>query len=284
MIHARTFTTRDAVSLNYLETGSGETLVFLPGWSQTAAMFKHQLAAFAGDYHCLALDWRGHGDSGKPATGYRHSRLTMDLHEWLEALNLKDVTLIGHSMGCKIMWNYWEMFGAGRIARLVTIDQSPRLVAAPGWNEQQRADFGATTEYSDLEPFLVKLAGQTGEKTTHEFVPTMFTDSFPKEEIEWVIEENLKMPRLAAAFLLRETMLSDSRDILPTITLPTLVVAGEGSHIPTTSQRWIHKQIAGSSFASIPASEGGSHFCFLENPKSFNRILLDFLQSTPLGA
>ncbi|WP_342018551.1 alpha/beta fold hydrolase [Methyloceanibacter superfactus] len=46
----------------------------IPGWSQTAAQFKHQLEGLGDRYHVIALDMRGHGDSDKPSHGYRISR------------------------------------------------------------------------------------------------------------------------------------------------------------------------------------------------------------------
>ncbi|WP_309384304.1 alpha/beta fold hydrolase [Cerasicoccus frondis] len=276
---ARSYKTSDGVRLHYWDAGEGSPLVFLPGWSQTAAMFRGQFE-LAENYRCLALDWRGHGESDKPATGYRHARLAKDLLEWLTALELDEVTIVAHSMGCKVVWNYWELFGASPVKRLIVVDQSPRLVSAPSWSDTEIAQYGATTTPEELEVFLEQLSGVDGEAVTRRFVPTMFTPAIASETLEWVIAENLKMPRKYAAFLLRETMYSDSRDILPRIGWPTLVVSGEGSHVPTSALRWTQQQIPHSRFASIAANEGGSHFCFLENSAAFNQILQGFLAET----
>ena len=72
--------TSDGVRLNLIEAGEGEVLLLLPGWSQSAALFRHQLEGLSDRYRVIALDWRGHGDSEKIETGYRISRLAMDLH------------------------------------------------------------------------------------------------------------------------------------------------------------------------------------------------------------
>ncbi|MEO0793665.1 MAG: alpha/beta hydrolase [Verrucomicrobiota bacterium] len=275
---AKSFTTSDNVRLHYTDVGEGDPLFFLPGWSQTAAMFRFQLEEFSNTHRCLALDWRGHGESDKPNGGYRHSRLAMDLKEWLDDLNVESATLIGHSMGAKVIWNFWELFQSHRISRLVTIDQTPRILNDPSWTEQERLNYGGHMEFASLEALCHRLASPEGVDATREFLPNLFTRRVSQDILEWVIEENLKMPRRHAAFLLRETALSDSRDILSTINIPTLVMAGEASY--PRSQEWIHEQFPSSSFCLIPASEGGSHFCFLENPDLFNQGLRTFLNDS----
>ena len=63
----------DGTKLSYLEAGAGKTLLMVPGWSQTAEQFKHQLEGLSDKYRVIALDMRGHGDSDKPTFGYRIS-------------------------------------------------------------------------------------------------------------------------------------------------------------------------------------------------------------------
>ena len=76
----------DGVRLSYIEAGSGKPLVMVPGWSQTAIEFKHQLEGLSSRYRVIAFDPRGQGESDKPDHGYRLSRLAMDLREVLDAL------------------------------------------------------------------------------------------------------------------------------------------------------------------------------------------------------
>src|SRR5947208_12575276 len=67
-------TTNDGYKLRYEEAGSGKPLVCIPGWSQTAAQFKHQLTGLNDRYRVIAVDMRGHGESDKPAHGYSIAR------------------------------------------------------------------------------------------------------------------------------------------------------------------------------------------------------------------
>jgi non-heme chloroperoxidase len=59
-------TTTDGVKISYIRAGSGPDLLFIPGWSQTAAQWRKQLVEFSQNYRVTAVDMRGHGESGKP--------------------------------------------------------------------------------------------------------------------------------------------------------------------------------------------------------------------------
>jgi non-heme chloroperoxidase len=86
----------------------------------------------------IAVDMRGHGDSDKPAHGYRISRFAKDLHDVLGALDLTEVNLLAHSLGCAVVWCYLDMFGPERLAKLILVDQSPFLTANPAWSKEER--------------------------------------------------------------------------------------------------------------------------------------------------
>ncbi len=120
--------TNDGIGLWYLEAGVGRPLVLVHGWSQAAALFRYQIEGLSARYRVIAYDQRGHGESDKPAFGYKIARLAKDLHEFLVALDLRDVAALGHSMGCSVLWCYWDLLGAERLAQLVLVDQAPFLI------------------------------------------------------------------------------------------------------------------------------------------------------------
>ena len=95
----------DGVRLAYNQYGppSAPNLVLITGWAQTAATFRKQVAHFQSRFRVTTYDHRGHGESDKPAFGYRVSRLAADLEALLSQLDLKDATLLGHSMGCSVI-------------------------------------------------------------------------------------------------------------------------------------------------------------------------------------
>ena len=249
----------------------------IPGWSQTAAQFKHQLQGLSDRYHVFALDMRGHGESDKPNHGYRIHRLSKDVYEFLVAKNLTGVTLAGHSMGCSVIWGYWELFGSERLAKLVLIDQMPMITANPIWSEQEKTDAGAILTKDTLYSVTNDLAGPEGVKTTEGFIGAMFNKDYSREEVAWVIQQNLKMPRPYAARLLYDHATNDWRDVLPLINIPTLIVGGKASLVGWKSQVWMGTQIPGSQTVIFETEEGGNHFMFMENPEKFNRIVREFI-------
>ena len=271
------FTTSDGVRIHYLEAGSGKPLILIPGWSQTAAQFKHQLEGLSDRYRVIALDMRGHGESSKPSYGYRIHRLSADVHEFLVANSLADVALGGHSMGCSVIWAYWELYGSERLSKLVLIDQMPMITANPTWSDQEKVDAGALLDKDSLYSVTNSLAGPDGIKTTEGFIGGMFTKQYPREEVAWVVQQNLKLPRAYAARLLYDHSTNDWRDVIPRIDIPTLVVGGKASLVGWRSQVWIGSQIRGSRVEIFEEEEGGNHFMFMENPEKFNRIVKEFL-------
>ena len=157
----------DGVRLHFIQQGSGAPLVMIPGWSQTAAQFEGQMAGLAARRRVIAIDMRGHGESDKPEHGYRIQRLAMDLRNAIEALGLERVSLLGHSMGCSVIWCYLDLFGWGGLERLVLVDQMPCITARPGWSEQERRDAGAIFDGAGLYETIDKPSpGRTAVETT----------------------------------------------------------------------------------------------------------------------
>src|SRR5262245_31171019 len=85
---SRFFTTRDGVRIHFIDAGAGEPIVMLPGWSQSAAMFRHQIETLRHDHRVVAIDPRGHGDSAVPEHGYNPHRMALDVRELIEAIGL----------------------------------------------------------------------------------------------------------------------------------------------------------------------------------------------------
>lgn len=272
-----TVRTSDGVSLNYVDKGKGRPLVMIPGWSQSAAQFQAQVDGLSDRYRVIAVDMRGHGLSEKVNHGYKIQRLAKDVHDVLEALDLDKVALLGHSMGCSVIWCYYDLFGKERLERLVLVDQMPFITSNPAWTEQQRADFGPILDGTTLYDTYNALAGAAGVETSKGFVGTMFTKAWPAEKLAWVIEENLRLPRQHAADLLFNHAMQDWRDVIPRIDLPTLVVGGKTSLVGWRSQLWIAGQIKGAKVEIFEDADGGAHFMFMENPKRFNALVADFL-------
>ena len=91
---------RDGVNLRYLDTGSGDpALVFIHGWCCNQSMWGDQIEAFAPNHRIIAVDLRGHGESGKPDQDYDISGFVDDTAWLIREIGLDRPVIIGHSMG-----------------------------------------------------------------------------------------------------------------------------------------------------------------------------------------
>jgi len=265
------------VELSYLEAGEGPPLVFLPGWSQTALEFKHQLSSLSDRWRCLVLDHRGHGASEKVDYGYKVQRLAVDLREFLDHLGVNEVAVVGHSMGASIIWAYYDLFGADRIGAAVFADEPVIIYMENDWDQKTLDETGAHLDASGIEAACRKMDSSEGPAFRGAFIGRMVTNRMPESERAWLIQQNLAMPGKLAATLFFNHVHQDWRDVIPRIRLPVLVIGGRVSTTAWQSQRWIHEQIPGSRLEIFEEAEGGGHFTFLEGPEKFNRVVAEFL-------
>jgi non-heme chloroperoxidase len=130
-----TITTSDGVRLNYVdEDGDGPAVVLIAGFAAPLETWELQRQALrAGGYRVIGLDRRSHGGSDSPAYGQRLSRHGKDLGDFLDALGLDDVVLVGGSMGASTIWAYGDLFGFDRVRGVVSVDQTPKMVNDESW-------------------------------------------------------------------------------------------------------------------------------------------------------
>ncbi|MGZ8436575.1 MAG: alpha/beta fold hydrolase [Candidatus Binatia bacterium] len=134
-IARRSLQTSDGVALSIIESGREPgasdklKIALVTGWSMPANIWQNQLAEFGRSYHTLAIDPRGQGESQVPVDGFTAQRRASDLKEFLDPL--KNVLLVGWSLGAIESLQYIHMFGADRLAGLVLVDSSVGEQPAP---------------------------------------------------------------------------------------------------------------------------------------------------------
>ena len=249
----------------------------LHGWSQSAELFRYQIDKLGEYYRVLAIDMRGHGLSEKVDHGYKISRLSKDLLEFFFALDLSDIVILAHSMGCSVLWCYWDLFGGERLSKLVLVDQEPFMIINPGWSNDEREIVGAGISHKSIFDVTNAISSPNGKEFSSQFIAGRFTSTIDEQTLNWVIKQNLLLPRDHAATLLFNHFTQDWRDVIPTINIPTLIITGRASNKPLKSQEWINQKIPGSRLEIFGENEGGAHFMFIENPTKFNKIVIDFI-------
>ena len=256
------------VTLRYWEAGAGRALVMLPGLGHAASLYKYQLEGLCDEFRVIALDPRGHGESDKPEGGYNYHTLAKDLDGFLRALDLNDVTILGHSGGCKIILTYLELYGDSRLRAIVFSDDSPCHL--------RDGIFSADQALAAIDAFQ----GPDAIAFSKGFSDQFLTDDAEESAKEAFYREGLKLPRPYLAKLFRWAAFGDWWDAYALVKVPTLVIGGRVSKVPVKIAQGIHEAVPGSSFVVFEADEGGGHAMFWEGPQKYNDSLRTFLRSS----
>ena len=107
------------IELYYEDQGSGQTVVLIHGYPLDGHSWERQTAdLLAAGYRVITYDRRGFGRSSKVGTGYDYDTFAADLNTLLETLDLRDVVLVGFSMGTGELARYVSRYGSDRVAKL----------------------------------------------------------------------------------------------------------------------------------------------------------------------
>ena len=121
-----TITTKDGTQIYYKDWGKGPAVTFSHGWPLNSDMWDGQMLFLAQNgFRVIAHDRRGHGRSSQPSSGNDMNGYADDLAAVIEALDLNDVTLVGHSTGGGEVARYIGRHGTSRVARVVLIAAVP---------------------------------------------------------------------------------------------------------------------------------------------------------------
>lgn len=130
-------TTTDGTEIYYTEQGTGQPVLLSHGWplSSDAWQVELKLLADAG-YRAIAHDRRGHGRSSKTYQGNDMDTYAKDLAELVEALDLKDLVVVGHSTGGGEVVRYAAQYGKGRVVKVITAGAVPPVMLKSDTNPE----------------------------------------------------------------------------------------------------------------------------------------------------
>lgn len=263
-----------SIDLYYEDHGSGSPVVLIHGWPLSGASWEKQTAALlAAGHRVITYDRRGFGRSSKPATGYNYDTFAADLHAVLTTLDLRNVALIGFSMGTGEVTRYIGKYGTQRVRKAVLIGTlGPYLVRAVD-----------NPEGVDASVFNGIRAAIRADRPAFLFD---FLRNFYNYDVtggtlvsERVLEDNWNVAAGASAtgtLACVDAWIEDFRTDIPHNNVPTLILHGDADRIlpPDATARRQAKMIKDVKFVELP---GGPHGVLWTHADRVNTELLSCL-------
>lgn len=223
----------DGTSLYFKDWGRGRPVLFIAGASMTSDCWQYQMAPLAAaGLRCVAYDRRGHGRSSQPGHGYDYDTLADDLASVIEALDLRDLMLVGYSMGAGEVVRYLTRHGSERVTRAVLLNPTtPFPLRTEDNTEGAPAEAFEATRAACLQDF---------PRWCEDIADAFFGPGTSREMKNWVATLALQTSLLAMAACNHTFSETDFRAELPTVELPVLVVHGVDdpfTQLATTSRR-----------------------------------------------
>jgi non-heme chloroperoxidase len=270
-----TITTKDGRQIYYKDWGKGPVVTFSHGWPLNSDAWDGQMLFLAQrGFRVVAHDRRGHGRSTQTSVGNDMNGYADDLAAVIEALDLKDVTLVGHSTGGGEVARYIGRYGTKRVAKAVLIAAVPPLMLKTAANPD-----GLPIEVFDkLRADLFKDPSQFWK----DFAVPFYGANRPGAKVSQGMLDQFWLWSMQAGLLnayesIKAFSETDQTDDLKKFDVPTLVMHGEDDQIVPIkdSAKRAAKLIKGSQELYYP---GAPHGITATHADWVNSNLLKFLQ------
>lgn len=254
--------------------GDGKPVVLIHGWPLSAESWKAQVGPLRDAGHrVIAYDRRGFGRSDKPEGGYDYDTLTDDLAGLLEEHDLRDVALVGFSMGGGEAARYISRHGEERLRSVVFASAVPPFLMKSDDNPDGPLTKEAAKEMEDgLKADREKFFDEFSTKFFSAKGMLKVTEAQRQEAIAMCLQSD----PTAALACMKAFGTTDFREDLKKVSVPTLVLHGDSDGtVPFEgSGKRTHAAIAGSELVLL---RDAPHGCNVSHADEFNEALLAFL-------
>ena len=257
--------------IHVFETGnaSGFPILFIHGFSQCSLAWRRQLRSdLAEDFRLLAMDLRGHGQSGKPPDGYDDSEAWADdIHAVIEALRLEQPLLCCWSYGFTLM-DYLRHHGDAGIGGV-------HLVGAITKLGSEDALAVLTPALLQAVPGLFATDAAESARSLEAFIGLCFVEPPPMEDLYLMLGYNMVVPPLVRQALFSRSV--DNDDVLAKVRKPVLITHGMKDALVKPAVVDRHRALM--PHAEIDLMPNSGHAPFWEDAPAFNRRLRAFART-----
>ena len=263
------------VSLRVIEAGkpgTGPVLVFIPGWSTGADIWRRQIDTFAKTHRVIAFDPRSEGESTKTTSGNTPEMRAQDSHTLLERLGVRRPVLVGWSQGVQDIAAYIERYGTKDLAGIVLVDAAI----------SDGADGMAARPQETAEQFKMFAVYQAHQP---EYLGGMMRAIISKPQsddtIAKLVDTGIKTPPDAGVGMLIADMFGVNRtSAIKKIDCPTLIIASAKS-FELSRQQATAAQIRGAHFEKV---DDAAHAVFVDQPDRFDELVKNFVAKLPAAS
>ena len=264
------------IEIHYEDHGAGQPVVLIHGYPLSGRAWDKQVPALLEAGHrVITYDRRGFGHSSQPVVGYDYDTFAGDLHALLEALDLRDVTLVGHSMGSGEVTRYLSAYGSARGAAGVLVSPIPPFLLQtsdnPDGMPQSVFDGFVQAAQTDMPAWMKGFLDNFYNFDT--LRGTLVSDQ--AYQASWNVAASASATAAVACI---PTWATDFRADLPKIDVPMLVVQGDADRVLPLNKTG--KRLPGViDDVQLVVIEGGPHAIPWTHADQVNTALLDFLRS-----
>ena len=266
--------TSSNIELYYEDHGSGTPVVLIHGYPLSGASWEKQVAALLNaGYRVITYDRRGFGKSSQPTSGYNYDTFAEDLHEVINHLKLRDVCLVGFSMGGGEVARYLEKYGSKDVSKAVIISGVPPFLL-------KTADNPEGVDGSVFAGIEKAVAADRYAFFTGFFQNFYNSDVFLGKRVsEQAVQASWNVAAgssATASLACVATWHEDFRENLARIDVPTLVIHGDADRILPITAAGLRtaKLIKG---ARLLVVKDGPHCITWTHAEEVNAALVSFL-------
>ena len=260
------FELKSGEKIYYEDVGSGDnTVVMLHGWTSSHYIYTEPASILKEKARCIIYDHRGHGGS-KSANKVQATMETLaeDLNELIIGLDLKNITLVGWSMGVCTIFNYVRLYGCEHIKQIIMCDMAPKLMNDENWKlglykgqytQKEKEMDDKKSSFYQYKKFILATAPSLKK------LPRVILNA---QLLKRLVKCDIKVIRN-----LSESMeAQDNRDVLKKITVPLrYFYPTPGSLFSPDLEQWYRKN-AVSDFKSVEFPDS-THLLIAEHPRMF---------------